>query len=183
MNSSVSFLENMNSFEKGNGFFPDDVVVQILARLPIKDQYMEKVYLICSEAWKKITLPGEIVNSYGRGNRIYLLELEGAVSVIQISADWMSIWVLKDYVREEWLLADRVSLRCIKAFIPSAFPISQNRDFVFLATQRQILIYGRRNKVWKELYSVRTATAYPLWFSAHAFRSTLFSCRQNLQCC
>ncbi|RWR76412.1 F-box protein [Cinnamomum micranthum f. kanehirae] len=136
-----------------------------------------------SEVWKKIPLPGEIVNSYGRGNRIYLLELEGAVSVIQISADWMSIWVLKDYVREEWLLADRVSLRCIKAFIPSAFPISQNRDFVFLATQRQILIYGRRNKVWKELYSVRTATAYPLWFSAHAFRSTLFSCRQNLEYC
>ncbi|XP_077226449.1 F-box family protein isoform X2 [Tasmannia lanceolata] len=130
-----------------------------------------------NDAWRKIPLPDELLN--GSGARIYLLELEGSVSVIQISEVWMSIWVLNDYIREEWVVADRVSLRCIKTFIPSAFPISLNRDFVFLVTQRQILVYGRKNKLWKEVYSVKSSVAYPLWFSAHAFRSTLFSCGQN----
>lgn len=126
------------------------------------------------EAWRKIPLPSNFVGGYR--NRIYLLELEGSVSVIQLSDNWMLIWMLKDYLREEWVMADKVSLRCIGAFATGAFPISMNRDFVFLATQREILIYGRKDKVWKEVYSVRGTTAYPLWFSAYAFRSTLFPC-------
>ncbi|XP_058083567.1 F-box protein At5g49610 [Magnolia sinica] len=132
-----------------------------------------------NEVWRKIRLPDEIAN--GPSTRVYLLELEGKVSVIQISGVWMSIWVLVDYEREEWAIVDRVSLRCIKASIRSAFPISQTRDFVFLATQNQILVYGRKNKVWKVVYSVMGTVAYPLWFSAYAFRSTLLSCHGSLE--
>ncbi|KAL5983421.1 hypothetical protein ACLOJK_017506 [Asimina triloba] len=127
-----------------------------------------------TEVWRKIRLPDEIVN--GSGTRIYLLELEGKVSVIEISGGWMTIWVLLDYERAEWTIVDRVSLRCIKASIRSAFPISQNDDFIFLATQNQVLVFSRKNKVWKVVYSVMGMVAYPLWFSAYAFRSTLLSC-------
>ncbi|XP_010267910.1 PREDICTED: F-box protein At5g49610 [Nelumbo nucifera] len=136
------------------------------------------VFDLDNEVWRKISLPGEVIAR--SGNRVHLLELDGSVSIIQISEAWMNIWALKNYEREEWCTVDKVSLRCIRGLVPSVFPISQTSEFVFLATQRQILVYHRNSRVWKEMYSVKNTFSYPLWFSAHAFRSTLFSCHQGL---
>ncbi|KAK3190325.1 hypothetical protein Dsin_029886 [Dipteronia sinensis] len=126
------------------------------------------------DVWRKISLPDEVC--YGSGNRIYLLESDGCLSVIQISDVWMKTWVLKDYYSEEWHAADRVSLRCIKVLVPSIFPISQTGECVFFATHKQVLVYHWKSKLWKEMYSVKNSSTLPLWFSAHAFRSTIFSC-------
>lgn len=126
------------------------------------------------DVWRKIHLPEEM--SYGVGNRMYLLESEGCLSVVQISDAWMNIWVLADYEQEEWRMVDRVSLRCIRGLVPGIFPISQAGKCVFLATHKQVLVYHRSSRVWKEMYSVKSNSTLPLWFSAHAFRSTIFSC-------
>lgn len=125
--------------------------------------------------WNKISMPYEIVAN-GFGGRIYLLEYEGSISLIQLLGDWMNIWVLKDYIREEWGLEDRVHLRCIRGLSTSAFPISQSKNLIFLATQKKILMYTRKNKVWKEMYDVGENCTYPLWFSTYSFKSTLFPC-------
>ncbi|XP_017216057.1 F-box protein At5g49610 [Daucus carota subsp. sativus] len=124
------------------------------------------------DIWRKMSLPDEI--SSGTGNRVYLLESDGSLSVIKISEAWMSIWVLKDYGSEEWFMADRVSLRCIRDMVPGIFPISQTRQYIFLATHKQVLVYQRNSRVWKEMYSVKNSSTLPLWFSAHAYRSTIF---------
>lgn len=126
------------------------------------------------DMWRKMSLPDEV--SCGTGNRFYLLESDGCLSVIQISDTWMKIWVLKDYVGEEWRLVDTVSLRCIKVLVPGIFPICQTGEYVLLATHKQILVFHRKSRVWKEMYSVKNSSTLPLWFSAHAFRSTIFSC-------
>ncbi|KAL3812248.1 hypothetical protein ACJIZ3_013516 [Penstemon smallii] len=126
------------------------------------------------ETWRKILLPNEVGS--GSGNRIYLLESEGRLSVIQISDVWMSIWVMEDYENEVWNMVDRVSLRCIRGMVPGIFPISQRGEFVFLATHKQVLVYQLKNRIWMEMYSVSNGASLPLWFSAHAFRSTIFSC-------
>ncbi|KAJ6324713.1 hypothetical protein OIU76_011914 [Salix suchowensis] len=118
--------------------------------------------------------PDEVI--YSAGNRAHLLELDGCLSVIQISEEWMKIWAMKDYESEEWHLEDRVSLRCIRGMVPGIFPISQTREHVFLATYKQVLVHQRKSRVWKELYSVKNSSPLPLWFSAHAFRTSIFSC-------
>ncbi|MED6209272.1 hypothetical protein PIB30_053129 [Stylosanthes scabra] len=69
-----------------------------------------------------------------------------------------------------------VSLRCIRGMVPGIFPISQTGEYVFLATHKQVLVYHRKTQVWKEMYSVKYSSTLPLWFSAHAYRSTMFSC-------
>lgn len=125
------------------------------------------------DIWRKISLPDEL--SCGTGNRVYLLESDGCLSVIQISEAWMSIWVLKDYESKEWGVVDRVSLRCIRGMVPGIFPISQTGLYVFLATHKQVMVYQRNTRVWKEMYSVKNSSTLPLWFSAHAYRSTIFS--------
>ncbi|KAK9086242.1 hypothetical protein Syun_028636 [Stephania yunnanensis] len=130
--------------------------------------------------WRKIPLPNKMVD--GAGHRLHLLELEGSVSVIQISDAWMTMWVLEDLEGEKWREADRVSLKCIRGMVPSVFPISQNSEFIFLATQRQILVYHRRSRVWKEMYFVKNISSYPLWFSAHAFRGTIVPCHPGVDC-
>ncbi|RZC53005.1 hypothetical protein C5167_011858 [Papaver somniferum] len=135
------------------------------------------VFDIENDVWSKILLPKEVVN--GCGHRVHLLELDGFLSMVQISDSWMTIWVLKDYAEEEWYETDKVSLRCIKGLVPSVFPISQTSEFVLLATQRQILVYHRKSRFWKEMYSAKNSSTYPLWFSAHAFKSTIFSCRDG----
>ncbi|XP_019174327.1 PREDICTED: F-box protein At5g49610 [Ipomoea nil] len=124
--------------------------------------------------WKKIQLPNEV--SCGAGKRIYLLELDGCLSLIQISEAWMVVWVMKNYGTEEWHIVDRVSLRCIRGMVPGVFPISQTGEYIFLATHKQILVYQRNTKEWKEMYSARNTSNLPLWFYAHSFRNTLFSC-------
>lgn len=129
--------------------------------------------LKCGE-WRKILLPDEL--SCGVGNRVYLLELDGCLSVIQISETWMNIWIMKD---KDWEMVDRVSLRCIRGMVPGIFPISQTHEYVFLATHKQILVYQRKSRVWKEMYSVNSSSILPLWFSAHAFRSTVFTCQPH----
>ncbi|KAI8002850.1 F-box protein [Camellia lanceoleosa] len=126
------------------------------------------------DIWRKISLPDELCS--GSGNRVYLLELDGDLSVVQISEAWMTIWVMKDYEREEWHMVDRVSLRCIRGMVPGIFPISQASQYVFLATHKQVLVYYRNSRVWKEMYSVKNSCTLPLWFSAYEFRSTIFSC-------
>lgn len=128
-----------------------------------------------NDVWKKIHLPDEM--SYGVGNRMYLLESDGCLSVVQISDAWMNIWVLEDYEKQDWRMVDRVSLRCIRGLVPGIFPISQAGKCVFLATHKQVLVYHRGSRVWKEMYSVKSTSTLPLWFSAHAFRSTIFSCQ------
>ncbi|PKI72805.1 F-box protein At5g49610-like [Punica granatum] len=127
------------------------------------------------DLWRKMQLPDEV--GRGPGNRVYLLESDGYLSVIQISEAWMNIWVLKNYEREDWNLVDRVSLRCIRGLVPGIFPISQTQEYVLLATHKQILVYQRKSRVWKEMYSVKNGSTLPLWFSAHSFRSTIFSCQ------
>ena len=82
------------------------------------------------DVWRKISLPDEVC--YGSGNRIYLLESDGCLSVIQISDVRIKTWVLKDYYSEEWHAVDRVSLRCIKGLVQSIFPTSQTGECVFL---------------------------------------------------
>ncbi|KAH9766306.1 F-box protein [Citrus sinensis] len=124
------------------------------------------------DVWRKISLPEKV----GSESRSYLLECDGCLSVIEISDVWMETWVLKDYYRDEWHLVDKVSLRCIKGMVPSIFPISQTREYVFLATHKQVLVYHRNGRLWKEMYSVKYGSTLPLWFSAHAFRSTILSC-------
>ncbi|KAL2921062.1 hypothetical protein RDABS01_012553 [Bienertia sinuspersici] len=125
------------------------------------------------DVWRKIYLPDEM--SYGSGNRMYLLESDGCLSVVQISEAWMDIWVMENYEKQEWRMVDRVSLRCIRGLAPGIFPISQTGECVFLATLKQVLVYNRSTSVWKEMYSVKSNSTLPLWFSAYAFRSTLFS--------
>ncbi|KAI6685140.1 hypothetical protein NL676_031053 [Syzygium grande] len=73
------------------------------------------------DIWRKISLPEQL--SCGAGSRIYLLELDGSLSIIQILQGWMIIWALKDYVMENWQVVDRVSLRCIRGLVPGIFPI------------------------------------------------------------
>ncbi|KAG8370565.1 hypothetical protein BUALT_Bualt14G0130300 [Buddleja alternifolia] len=131
-----------------------------------------------SEMWRKINLPNEVTSR--SGNRVYLLELDGELSMIQISDCWMNIWLMEDYEREDWYMVDRVSLRCIRGMVPGIFPISQSDKYVFLATHKQVLVYQRKTRVWREMYSVKNVATLPLWFAAHSFRSTIFSC--HLQC-
>lgn len=125
------------------------------------------------DIWGKIALPYEV--RYGSGIRAYLLDLDGLLSIVQISDAWLTIWVLKDYDAEKWEVFDKVSLRCIRGMVPGIFPISQSGEYLFLATHKQVLVYNRRAKVWKEMYAVRNGCTLPLWFSAHSFRSTLLS--------
>ncbi|KAM7280391.1 hypothetical protein ACFE04_007525 [Oxalis oulophora] len=127
------------------------------------------------QRWTKISLPQEI--RYGRGNRFYLLELDGCLSLIQISNTLMKTWVMNDYVMEEWKIVEEVSLKCIRGMIAGIFPISQNTDYVFFATHKHVFVYHRKSKEWKEMYSVQNNSTLPLWFSAFPFRSTLFSFR------
>ncbi|GFQ07812.1 F-box protein at5g49610 [Phtheirospermum japonicum] len=127
-----------------------------------------------SEIWRKIELPDRVTN--GSGNRIYLLESDGKLSIVRISDVWMSIWVMEDYEMGEWCNVDRVSLRCIRGMVPGVFPISQSGGCIFLTTHKQVLVYRRKSRVWMEMYSVKNSATLPLWFSAHAFRSTILSC-------
>ncbi|GAB2233289.1 hypothetical protein Droror1_Dr00002508 [Drosera rotundifolia] len=124
-----------------------------------------------NDVWRRLALPVGIV-----GCRVYLLEMDGCVSVVQIRDAWMSIWVLRDYVTEIWEMVDKVSLRCIRGMVPGIFPICQNSKIMFLATYKRVLAYHKRTKVWKEMYTLKNGSALPLWFSAHAFRSSLTSC-------
>ncbi|XP_050217039.1 F-box protein At5g49610 [Mercurialis annua] len=126
------------------------------------------------DVWRKILLPDEV--SCGAGCRVFLLESDGCLSVIQISETWMKIWAMKEYESEKWDVVDNVSLRCIRGMMPGIFPISQSGECVFLATHKQVLVYHRRSRLWKEMYSVKDSSALPLWFSAHAFRSTILPC-------
>lgn len=135
--------------------------------------YILSLDLNC-DVWRKISLPDEVI--YRAGNIAHLLELDGCLSVIQISEAWMKIWAMKDYESEQWHLEDRVSLRCIRGMVPGIFPISQTREYVFLATYKQVLVYQRKSRVWKEMYSVKNSSPLPLWFSAHAFRTSIFLC-------
>ncbi|KAJ6726564.1 F-BOX PROTEIN INTERACTION DOMAIN PROTEIN-RELATED [Salix purpurea] len=135
--------------------------------------YILSLDLNCN-VWRKISLPDEVI--YGAGYRAHLLELDGSLSVIQISEAWMKIWVMKDYESEQWHLVDGVSLRCVRGMVPGIFPISQTSECVFLATYKQVLVYQRKSRVWKEMYSVKNSPPLPLWFSAHAFRTSIFSC-------
>ncbi|KAK1318484.1 F-box protein [Acorus calamus] len=124
--------------------------------------------------WRKVSTPLEIL-AEKFGARVYLLEMEGKLSVVQMTEATMNVWVLEDYGIEEWRVVERVNLRCIKGFVPNAFPIGMSSGVVFLATRRTVLMYERKSKVWKEVYSGRDGFTYPLWFSAYAFKSTLSS--------
>lgn len=128
------------------------------------------------DVWRKISLPDEIKIGNGGGNRVYLLESDGFLSVIQLSDVWMKIWKMSEYETETWSVVDSISLRCIKGLVPGIFPICQTGEYVFLATHKQVLVYQRRSKLWKEMFSVKGSSSLPLWFSAHAFRSTIVPC-------
>lgn len=124
------------------------------------------------DSWTRIVLPDEMGCS---GNRVYLLEFDGKLSVVQISSVLMKIWVYED---GRWDVIDRVSLRCIRGMVSGIFPICQGRDYVFLAGYKQVLLYHRVTRTWKEMYSVKNNNStMPLWFSAHSFRATIFPSR------
>ncbi|KAE9591618.1 putative F-box domain-containing protein [Lupinus albus] len=141
--------------------------------LTASSTYILVLDLSC-DIWRKKLLPYDLV--YGMRNRIYLLDFDGCLSVIQISEAWMNIWVLKDYRIDEWCMVDKVSLRCIRGMVPGIFPINQTSDYIFMATHKQVLVYHRNSQVWKEMYTVKHSSTLPLWFSAHAYCSTMFSC-------
>lgn len=119
---------------------------------------------------RKIPLPDEIENI--PSGKFCLLELEGCLSLIQILVwRWMDIWVLKE---KGWIFFDRVNIEKIGFFLPTTpRPIIQNRDFIFLATYSHIMVYCRRNKVWKEVYDVRNRIQLPLVFTGLGYRSTM----------
>uniref|UniRef100_A0A803M2I5 F-box associated beta-propeller type 3 domain-containing protein n=1 Tax=Chenopodium quinoa TaxID=63459 RepID=A0A803M2I5_CHEQI len=99
------------------------------------------VFDLETDVWRKIYLPDEM--SCEKGNRMYLLESYGCLSVVQISDASMDVWVMEDYEKQIWRLVDRVSLRCIRGLALGVFPISQTGDCVFLATHKQVLVYNR----------------------------------------
>lgn len=127
------------------------------------------VFDLFNEAWKEITPPAEIAKSCT--SRVLLLELEGSLSVTNILGEWMNIWVLKDCLREEWELADRVNLGSISEFLrETAFPVTLNRDFIFLRTFRDVWVFRRKSRKWNKVHKAS-------WrFHAFPFRSTLCSC-------
>ncbi|KAK4265933.1 hypothetical protein QN277_026918 [Acacia crassicarpa] len=141
--------------------------------LTVNSAYILVLDLSC-DIWRKMQLPYDVI--YGMGHRIYLLEFNGCLSIIQISEAWMNIWVLNDYRKEEWSMVDKVSLRCIRGMVPGIFPISQTDEYILLATHKQVLVYHHKTRIWKEMFSLKHSSALPLWFSAHAYRSALFPC-------
>ncbi|KAF7837686.1 F-box protein [Senna tora] len=153
--------------------FQDDHFSHMNKNQVVFNSYMLVLDLSC-DIWRKMQLPYDVI--HGMGYRIYLLEFNGRLSIIQISEAWMNIWVLSDYWKEEWSMVDKVSLRCIRGMVPGIFPISQTDEYIFLATHKQVLVYHRKSRVWKEMYSVKFSSTFPLWFSAHAYRSSMFSC-------
>lgn len=54
---------------------------------------------LSNDAWKKIQLLNE--TSCGVRSRVYFLELNGCLSVIQIYEACKVSWVMKDYKKEE----------------------------------------------------------------------------------
>lgn len=131
---------------------------------------------LSKDLWRKMVLTDEV----GRvpGKRLYLLEFEGSLSVIQISKSWMNTWVLKNYDMGDWYLLDRVSLsvRLLRGLVPGIPPISQTREDVLLATNKQIFAYQRKSGVWKQMFSVNNGFTLPLWFMARSFRGTMLPC-------
>lgn len=117
-------------------------------------------------------LPDEI----GMAAKNFLLELDGALSVVQIleELESMMIWVLKDYSDVEWIVVDKVNLNCIRGMLSSTFPISQSGGFIFLATHSCVLMYDRSGKKWKGVFSIGKNIGCPLWFAAFPFRSMIF---------
>lgn len=126
------------------------------------------------DAWRKITLPSELKPVPGKA--LHLLELDGCLSVIQVSESWMDIWVFKEFDTEKWCKVDRVSIRCITALVPLVFPICQTREFVLLATHDNVLVYHQKSKQWKEMYSLKCISYYPMWLTTFSFQSTMLSC-------
>lgn len=122
-----------------------------------------------NEVWKKISLPYQIENKDPL--HIYLLELEGSLSVIGIYKKWMYICVLKDGLREEWVLTNKVRLASIgKELREPTFPITLNREFIFLRVFGDVWLYDHRSKLWKKVHK----EAWPC--PDFAFRSTLCTC-------
>lgn len=125
------------------------------------------------EVWSTILLPDEI----GMGAKNFLLELDGALSVVQIleELESMVIWVLKDYYGGmEWGVVDKINLNCIRGMLSSTFPISQSGGFIFLATHNCVLMYDRSCKKWRGVFSIGKNIGCPLWFAAFPFRSMIF---------
>ncbi|KAL6987952.1 hypothetical protein U1Q18_013698 [Sarracenia purpurea var. burkii] len=51
------------------------------------------------DIWGKLLLPEEVI--CGTGIRVHLLELDGNLPIVQISKAWVTIWLLKNYDKEE----------------------------------------------------------------------------------
>eukprot|EP01018_Ginkgo_biloba_P026208 Gb_31354 [translate_table: standard] len=129
------------------------------------------------EVWRRIPGPLELVT--GNDTRLYLLELEGCISMIQNSGDKMRIWVLQDYEEQKWVETNRIPMTSGSGIAPLLVPLSQTRELVFLASHKQILACHLKEKLWKEVYLWQNTVACPLWFLAHAFEQTLFFCRDK----
>ncbi|PKI72808.1 hypothetical protein CRG98_006788 [Punica granatum] len=95
----------------------------------------------------------------GAWNRVYLLESDGYLSVIQISEAWLNIWVLKNYESEDWNLVARASLRCIRGLVLGIFPISQTRDSH--ATSSLLDRKNGRERSKREAYDEMSPTGPP----------------------
>ncbi|KAL6977087.1 hypothetical protein U1Q18_025881 [Sarracenia purpurea var. burkii] len=111
------------------------------------------------DIWGELLLPEEVI--CGTGIRVHLLELDGNLPIVQISEAGMIIWLLKNYDKEEWEMMDRVSLGCIRGMVPGIFPISQTGRYIVLATHKQVLMYHRDSRVWKDMCSVENSFALP----------------------
>lgn len=102
---------------------------------------------------------------------VYLIELEGSLSVIKISKRLMDVWVLKDDKNEEWALVESIVISL--EFAPS--PIAINRDFVLLSSRSYIWVYCRRKRAWRKVHE-RGKEDFRSWPWELAFRTTLCSC-------
>lgn len=49
------------------------------------------------------------------------------------------------------------------------FPNSHNDESMFLATYKHVLLYNKRSRIWKEMYSLKNNSTLSLWFSAHMY--------------
>ncbi|KAK4796614.1 hypothetical protein SAY86_028940 [Trapa natans] len=143
----------------------------------LTQNYDVLVFVLKKNLWRKMTLPRHV----GKGHMIsiYLLECDGFLSVIQMSKEWMKIWLLKDYNKpDNWDLVDEVNLTNIRSTVPAIFPISQYGNCLLLASGKKILMYQKKSKEWKIIYSLNMEPTTPLWCSAFPFQITVSSCKK-----
>ncbi|KAI4344750.1 hypothetical protein L6164_011941 [Bauhinia variegata] len=127
--------------------------------------------------WRKIISFQD--DHFSHMNKNQVVYVNGALHWLTDSSTHILVLDLGCGIWSKKPLLSEVSLRCIREVVLpllGAMPISQTSEYVFFATPEKVLVYHRKSRVWKEMYSVEHNTGLPLWFWAHAYRSTKLSC-------